>query len=258
MVDWEAGSYETTAAELEPVAKAVVQQAAPSPGDVVLDLACGTGNAALLAAARGAQVVAVDNAPRLLEITRDRARAHGVSLDVREGDLLQLPVQDDAVDIVVSVFGVVFASEPERALREVARVGRRGSRVLITAWVPSGPIDAMLGALGRIVRRLTEAPAPQRFAWFDSGAVREIAAPAGLALKSTTPGELAIRDSSPEAYIAAGGQHPVSIAIRPVLERGDAEREATAAMTAVLRAANEDPGGFLVHSPYVVHELRVG
>ena len=107
----------------------------------------------------------------------------------------------------------------------------------------------MLGALGRIVRRLTEAPAPQRFAWFDSGAVREIAAPAGLALQSTTPGELAIRDSSPEAYITAGRQHPVSIAIRPVLERGDAEREAIEAMTAVLRAANEDPGGFLVHSP---------
>ena len=65
-------------------------------------------NAALLAAARGAQVVAVDNAPRLLEIASDRAQAHGLSLDVREGDLLQLPVQDDAVDIVVSVFGVVL------------------------------------------------------------------------------------------------------------------------------------------------------
>jgi ubiquinone/menaquinone biosynthesis C-methylase UbiE len=74
MVDWNAGNYERTADELEPVARAVVEQAEPLSGERVLDLACGTGNAALLATSRGARVVGVDSAPRLLSVARERAR----------------------------------------------------------------------------------------------------------------------------------------------------------------------------------------
>ena len=102
MVDWGAGKYETTAAELEPVAQAVVEQAAPVAGEDVLDLACGTGNAALLAAGRGAAVIGIDAAPRLLEVARTRAQGLGVDLEVREGDLLALPVDDASIDVVLS------------------------------------------------------------------------------------------------------------------------------------------------------------
>jgi len=83
MVDWGAGKYETTAVELEPVARAVVEQAALIAGEDVLDLACGTGNSALLAAALGAGVIGVDGAPRLLEVARTRAETFGVDLEVR-------------------------------------------------------------------------------------------------------------------------------------------------------------------------------
>ena len=83
MVDWGAGKYETTAVELEPVARAVVEQAALIAGEDVLDLACGTGNSALLAAAHGAGVIGVDGAPRLLEVARTRAETFGVDLEVR-------------------------------------------------------------------------------------------------------------------------------------------------------------------------------
>src|SRR5947199_288413 len=72
-VDWSAGSYERTAAELEPAALTVVDSAELRPGDVVVDVACGTGNAALLAASRGARVIGVDAASRLLELARERA-----------------------------------------------------------------------------------------------------------------------------------------------------------------------------------------
>ena len=94
------------------MAAAVVERAALLPGEVVIDLACGTGNAALLAAARGARVVGVDAAPRLLEVARERARASGAEVEFRESDLLDLPVADGAADVVVSVFGVIFASDP--------------------------------------------------------------------------------------------------------------------------------------------------
>lgn len=258
MVDWGAGAYETTAAELEPVALAVVNRAGVAGGDDVLDLACGTGNAALLAAARGARVVGVDSAPRLLAVARERARSVGIELDLREGDLLALPVDDASVDVVLSVFGVIFATDPAGAVREIARVLRPGGRALLTAWVPAGPIDATLGALNRIVRRITQAPSRERFEWSDPEAVGTLAAHASLAIQSTTAAELAIRSSSPEAYVALGQQHPMALAVRPVLEKADAQSEVRDAMLAVLREANEDPNGFLVHSPYVLHVLRAG
>src|SRR4051794_835735 len=143
MVDWGAGRYETTAAELAPVAEAVVRRAGISAGEEVVDVACGTGNAALLAAARGARAVGVDGAVRLLEVARQRAGTEAVAVDLREGDLLDLPVDDEAADVVLSVFGVIFAQDPAQALREIARVLRPEGRALITAWIPAGPIDAM-------------------------------------------------------------------------------------------------------------------
>lgn len=256
MVDWGAGRYETTAAELAPVAQAVVDKAGLDPGDAVVDLGCGTGNAALIAASLGAQVIGVDAAPRLLEVARERARTQGVVLDLREGDLLALPVDEAAADVVLSVFGVIFAPDPARALREISRVLRPGGRALVSAWIPTGPIDAMLGAMGRVVRRVTEAPARPRFAWQDPDIVGPLAAAAGLELRATTPNELPIRGSSPESYVAAGQEHPMVQAVRDAVERAGVEDEIREAMTAVLREANEDPGGFLIHSPYVVHELR--
>src|SRR5450755_2913151 len=128
MVDWGTGNYEWMATELEPVAKVVVDRAELRPGERVVDLACGTGNAALLAAGCGAQVVGVDAAPRLLGVARERARAREVSVEFCAGDLLHLPVDDAAADVVLSVFGVVFASDPSRAVHEISRVLRSHGR----------------------------------------------------------------------------------------------------------------------------------
>jgi SAM-dependent methyltransferase len=257
MVDWGAGNYERTAAELEPVAQAIVTRASLRPGERVVDLACGTGNAALLAAALGTEVVGIDSASRLLEAARDSAHARRLAIDFREGDLLDLPLDDDGADVLLSVFGVIFAADPHRALSEVARVVRPGGRVLVSAWVPTGPIDAMLTAMGSVLARVTQAAPPPRFAWYDPAAVDPVAERAGLTLERTTEAALAITDSSPEAYVAAGTEHPMSLATRPALEGAGLAEEAQTAMIAVLREANQDPDALLVHSPYVVHELRV-
>ena len=256
MVDWGAGNYERTAVELEPAARTAVEIAAPRPGEVVVDVACGTGNAALLAAASGAQVIGVDAAARLLEVARRAAAEQAVDVDFREGDLLDLPVLDATADVVVSVFGVIFAGDPPAALRELARISGPGGRTILTAWIPAGPIDAMLSAMGRVIGRITQAPPPRRFPWHDADAVRALAAEAGLELVRTTSHQLPIRDSSPESYVAAGREHPMALAVRPVIERAGAGEEVQEAMTAVLREANEDPAAFLVHSPYLVHEFR--
>lgn len=256
MIDWGAGRYETTADELAPVSAVVVERAGIEADDVVVDVACGTGNAALLAAARGARVIGVDGAPRLLAVARERAAAAGVQVDLREGDLAALAVDDATADILLSVFGVIFANDPPAALREIARILRPGGRAFVTAWVPSGPISAMLAAAGRVTARVTSTPPPQRFPWADADAVAPVAAEVGLALVATEPAELAIHAASPEAYVDAGSEHPMALAMRPALERAGAGEEARDAMVDVLRQANESESAFLVHSPYVVHELR--
>jgi SAM-dependent methyltransferase len=256
MVDWGAGRYETTAAELAPVAEVVVERSGVGAGDVVVDVACGTGNAALLAAARGARVVGVDGASRLLAVARERAAARGVEIELLEGDLAALPLGDRTADVVLSVFGVIFAAGPADALREIARILRPDGRAYVTAWIPAGPIDAMLGAVGRVVARVAPKPPPRRFAWADPEALGAVARDSGLVLAATEPAELAIRAASPEAYVDAGSEHPMALAMRPALERAGAADEARDAMIDVLREANESKTAFLVHSPYVIHELR--
>ena len=257
MVDWGAGRYETTAGELAPVADVVVERSGAGVGDDVVDVACGTGNAALLAAARGARVVGIDGAPRLLAVARERAAELGVEVDWREGDLLALPVASGAADTVVSVFGVVFARDPGAALREIARILRPDGRALITAWVPAGPIDAMLAAMARLMAPAAPGP-PRRFAWSDPDVLAPVARAAGLEFATTQPAELAIRAASPEAYVDAGRrEHPMALAAQPALDHAGAAEDAREAMAAVLRHANEDPTAFLVHSPYAIHELRL-
>jgi SAM-dependent methyltransferase len=120
-----------------------VDAAGVAAGEAVLDVACGTGNAALAAAARGAgRVVGVDLEPALLA----RApRDAGVEWVV--GDALALPVGDDAFDATLSVFGVMYAPNHARAAAELARVTRPGGRAALAAWVPGGLLPAMGAAL---------------------------------------------------------------------------------------------------------------
>jgi SAM-dependent methyltransferase len=257
VVDWGAGEYERTAAELEPVAELVVEMAALSPEERVIDLACGTGNAALLAAARAARVIGIDSAPRLLEVARQRAREQRLEVDFREGDLLRLPLGDRAADVVISVFGVIFASDPGAGLRELRRVARAGGRALITAWVPTGPIDGALSALNRILAGVAPEPTVKRFGWCEPDVLAPVAHEAGLELRLTRASKLAIRSTSVEAYLAGARLDPRAMASARLIERAGVQDEVQEAMGAVLREANEDPAAFLVHTPYVVHELAV-
>ena len=256
--DWSNGRYESTAAELEPAAERLVELAAPRPGEAVLDLGTGTGNAALAAARRGARATGVDSATRLLEVARERAREQNLAEFV-EGELLALPVADGSFDVALSAFGVIFAADPARALAEIARVLAPGGRALLAAWVPSGPISEMVGVLGRAVAEARGGgPPPERFPWHEPHAVEEVARAQGVRLSEVSAHDelLEIRGPSPHEYFGRNQlEHPMSIAGKPLLDRAgtfDATREQA---LAVLHAANEDPSALLLHSPYRVIEL---
>jgi SAM-dependent methyltransferase len=181
---WGVGEYPLMGQRLKPAAQRAVDLARIAPGDRVLDLACGTGNAALMAAARDAAVVGVDFEPALLAVARRRAIELGVGVDWREGDLAALPVDGGAFDSVVSVFGIMYALDPPRAAAELARACAPGARIVLANWTPDGFLPAMGAALMPFLAPPPPAavsPGPAPALWGDAAAVGELLAGAGLA-----------------------------------------------------------------------------
>ncbi|MER7435272.1 class I SAM-dependent methyltransferase [Pseudonocardia alni] len=154
---WASGDYPAVAAELIPgLGEVVVDTAAVGPGDRVLDIAAGTGNAAVPAALRGADVVAADLTPELLAVGARLAADRGAALEWVEADAQALPFPDAAFDVVLSCVGVMFAPFHERAAAELLRVCRPGGRIALLAWAPGGFVGGLLATL----RPFVPAPPP--------------------------------------------------------------------------------------------------
>jgi SAM-dependent methyltransferase len=120
-------------------------------GERVLDVATGTGNAAIAAARRWCSVTGIDYVPALLERGRARAETEGVEVDFREGDAEAIPFASGVFDVVLSTFGVMFAPDQERAAAELARVCRPGGRIGLASWTPEGFIGEMFRVVGKHV-----------------------------------------------------------------------------------------------------------
>jgi ubiquinone/menaquinone biosynthesis C-methylase UbiE len=127
--------------------------AAPAEGECVVDVGCGTGNAALLAAARGAGVTGVDPAARLLEVGRAQAAAQGLDVTFALGEAAALPVPDGDAEVVLSAFGVIFAPDAAAAGAEMTRVTAPAGRIVLSAWVPEGAIHEAAHLAQEAVRR---------------------------------------------------------------------------------------------------------
>lgn len=135
---WATGDFHQIGRQIIPVSEDLIQAVDPHAGTRVLDVACGSGNAALVAARRFCEVSGIDYVPALLERARLRATAEGSEIDFRIGDAQALPFHDASFDAVVSVFGVMFAPDQERAAAELQRVCRPGGRIGLASWMPDG------------------------------------------------------------------------------------------------------------------------
>jgi len=145
---WSAGDYPDLAHTIEEVARTLVERADPQPGEELLDVATGSGNVAIPAAARGAKVTGLDLTPKLLEAARARASEAGVEIRWVEGDAEALPFPDDSFDKVTSCFGVMFAPRHDVAARELARVARPGGTIAVTGWTPEGITGELFSTIG--------------------------------------------------------------------------------------------------------------
>lgn len=135
---WTMGDFAAIARLIERPSAEVVERTAVESGQDVLDVATGTGNAAMIAAARGATVTGLDITPKLLEIATERASEADLELKLIEGDAENLPFDAGSFDRVLSVFGVMFAPHQQRAAAELHRVCRAGGRIGVCAWTPAG------------------------------------------------------------------------------------------------------------------------
>jgi SAM-dependent methyltransferase len=154
---WASGNYpEMVETFLTPLGPRLVDAGRIGPGMRVLDVASGTGNAAIPAAQRGADVVASDLTPELLEAGRHRAADAGVELEWVQADAEHLPFEDASFDVVISSIGVMFAPYHQAAADELIRVCRAGGTIGLLSWTPEG----MLGALFRTMRPFMAPPPP--------------------------------------------------------------------------------------------------
>lgn len=148
---WASGDFAVIGTTLQIVGETLCEAVDLRAGERVLDVACGNGNATLAAARRFARVTGADYVPTLLDRGRARAAAEGLAVDLREADAEALPFETGAFDVVLSTYGVMFAPNHAAAASELLRVCRRGGRIGLANWTPSGFVGAMLRLVSRYV-----------------------------------------------------------------------------------------------------------
>ena len=168
---WSAGDYDAIAELFWDVGAVVAGAAAIEPGMRVLDVATGTGNAAIRAAAAGSDVVGLDLTPELFDDARRREALAGVSVEWVEGDAEALPFDDESFDRVLSTFGVMFATHHEVAAAELVRTCRRGGMIVLANWTP----ESFIGRLFATVAGHVPVPPPvPPILWGDEAHLRSL------------------------------------------------------------------------------------
>ncbi|MGE0127285.1 MAG: class I SAM-dependent methyltransferase [Blastocatellales bacterium] len=167
---WGSGDFDKIARTYEPGAVTFIERLALAPGASVLDVACGSGNLSLPAARAGANVTGLDISPNLIETASRRALAEGLKIKFDEGDAEQLPYADASFDVVVTMFGAMFAPRPESVAAELLRVCRPGGRIAMANWTPAG----FIGQMFKITAARVPPPnIPSPLLWGDEATVRE-------------------------------------------------------------------------------------
>jgi 2-polyprenyl-3-methyl-5-hydroxy-6-metoxy-1,4-benzoquinol methylase len=167
---WAAGDYDRFSRYLEGSAREFYERLNPAPGSKLLDVGCGSGQLALMAAKDGLDVTGVDIAENWVERARARARAEGLHATFEQADAEALPYEDASFDVVVSLIGAMFAPRPDLVAHELLRVCTPGGTVAMANWTPQGFVGQMFKTVAKFI-----APSgmPSPTLWGNEATVRE-------------------------------------------------------------------------------------
>jgi SAM-dependent methyltransferase len=250
---WAAGDYAAVAERIDEVPPRDLLERVPvRPYDDVLDVATGTGNVALPAAAVGADVVGLDITPELFDTARRRAAEQGVAVDWVEGDAEDLPFGDASFDVVLSVFGVQFAPRHQVVADELARVLRPGGKMGLVNWTPEGLIGVMFKIMGKYM------PAPPEYAsspplWGSEEHVRELFEDSGVELEFARGHNPWRFDSAEHFVVFFETNYGPTLKARARLEAEGRWAELREELRALAERHNEaTDGSLLMQAEYVV------
>lgn len=167
---WMAGDYDRFSRYLEGGAREFYERLTVPPGSRLLDVGCGSGQLALMAAKDGLDVTGVDIASNLIERARARAQAEGLRVRFEEADAEALPFEDASFDVVVSLIAAMFAPRPDFVAKELLRVCTPGGTIAMANWTPQGFVGQMFKAVSKFIAP-SGMPAP--VLWGDEATVRE-------------------------------------------------------------------------------------
>jgi ubiquinone/menaquinone biosynthesis C-methylase UbiE len=249
---WSAGDFDAIAKRIWHVGDDLVERVGVNRGDKVIDVACGTGNAAIPAAIAGGEVTGLDITPELFEPGRRRAAEARVEIDWIEGDAEQLPFDDGSFDVVLSTFGCMFAPNQRAAASEIARVLRPGGKFGIAAWRPEGSIGKFFVTIAKHAP-----PPPEGFQppplWGVRDHVSELFAGTGVELSFEDAAAHWHFDSIEEMVEEYGSKFGPIVVLRAALEpegRWEALREDLTGMFE--QVARPDDGGVAFDGDYLV------
>jgi SAM-dependent methyltransferase len=173
---WSAGGkdYDEISRGISDAIEHCVRRLNPRPDERILDLSTGTGWTSRVVARRGARVIGVDIAADLLDEARVNAVAEALPIDYQIGDAESLGFEDGEFDAVVSTFGIMFASRPEAAAAELARVCRKGGRIALTTWLSDGTVFKMFQVMRRYMPVPPSPAPPSPFAWGRTERIKEL------------------------------------------------------------------------------------
>ncbi|HEY7130924.1 MAG TPA: methyltransferase domain-containing protein [Candidatus Limnocylindrales bacterium] len=201
---WASGDYHMIGTTIQIVSELLIESLDLRSTERVLDVATGSGNAAMAAARRGNDAIGIDYVPGLLERARQRAKAEGLVIDYVQMDAEALTFLDGSFDVVTSVFGSMFAPNQERTASEMLRVTRPGGRIGVVAHTPEG----FIGQMFRVIAKHVPPPAGLRspIQWGTEVRLRELFG-AGMSGMRAETKHYVFRYRSPEAYLDYWKRH---------------------------------------------------
>lgn len=239
---WGSGDYAKVGQKLVIVAEQLCETMDIRGGSRVLDVACGTGNAALAAARRNCDVTGLDFSDALLEQARQRAEAEHLDVTFQQGDAENLQFPDNSFDVVVSTFGVAFTPDHQKTASEMLRVCRPGGKIALANWTPSDFVTAFGGAMASYTPQ-TDLPSPWK--WGEEDYLKKLFGDAVSSLV-VMPRKFTYRYRAPKDYFGEFSTYygPIMLFFNNL--NADAQEDVKNGMVAATRDFNVADDGTLV------------